>query len=205
MVCIDMSVGYTPDMAGIGKRIKALREPLMNQTDLGKKLGVGQPAVSAWERDETVPDALQLVKIAVVLGRSVEDVVVGADPSYDKQRRVDVGQSPIVQNGTDYADKNGVKTGASDSEIGAPAHEPPRDRLPESQASIDAQMRLLAQLRANVALVRKLDAAAEHIRTVADALRHPQGLAAPRGKRSRHHDRHAAVRKTGTHGGGKKR
>jgi len=58
----------------------------MTQGDFADRLGLTQPSISAWERDEALPSADQLPRIARVLGCSVEDLVVGVDPAYDRLR-----------------------------------------------------------------------------------------------------------------------
>lgn len=54
----------------LGKRIKAARErlkPKMTQGGLGRHLNVTDKAVSAWERDETIPEVPRIAKLAKVL------------------------------------------------------------------------------------------------------------------------------------------
>lgn len=54
----------------LGKRIKAARErlkPKPTQTDVGAHFGVTDKAVSAWERDETVPELDKIAKLAKLL------------------------------------------------------------------------------------------------------------------------------------------
>lgn len=54
----------------LGKRIKAARErlqPKPTQTEVGAHFGVTDKAVSAWERDDTVPEFDKIAKLAKVL------------------------------------------------------------------------------------------------------------------------------------------
>lgn len=54
----------------LGKRIKAARErlrPKPTQADVAAKFGVTDKAVSAWERNDTVPDLDKIAKLAKVL------------------------------------------------------------------------------------------------------------------------------------------
>lgn len=54
----------------LGKRIKQARErlsPKPTQADIGGKFGITDKAVSAWERDETVPDLDKIAKLARIL------------------------------------------------------------------------------------------------------------------------------------------
>lgn len=51
----------------LGKRIKAARErldPKPTQADIGKFFGVTDKAVSAWERDDTIPELDKIAKLA---------------------------------------------------------------------------------------------------------------------------------------------
>jgi len=51
----------------LGKRIKAARErlqPKPTQTDIGNLFKISDKAVSAWERDETVPELDKIAKLA---------------------------------------------------------------------------------------------------------------------------------------------
>jgi transcriptional regulator with XRE-family HTH domain len=69
----DIPIGYAPGVAGIGTRLQRIRKPLMTQEELAERMGVEQPAVSAWENERTVPDAVQLAQIAAVLKRPAGD------------------------------------------------------------------------------------------------------------------------------------
>jgi transcriptional regulator with XRE-family HTH domain len=54
----------------LGKRIKAARErlrPKPTQADVAARFHVTDKAVSAWERDETVPELDKIAKLAKVL------------------------------------------------------------------------------------------------------------------------------------------
>ena len=64
--CACQVLLYTIEMT-LGKRIKAARErlrPKPTQTDIGSYFGVSDKAVSAWERDETVPELDKIAKLA---------------------------------------------------------------------------------------------------------------------------------------------
>jgi len=56
--CPDKATLYTLDMT-LGKRIKIARErlrPKVSQKKLGEVFDISDKAVSAWERDETIPE-----------------------------------------------------------------------------------------------------------------------------------------------------
>lgn len=67
--CPDKALLYTVDMT-LGKRIKAARErlrPKPTQGDIGAHFGITDKAVSAWERDETVPELDKIADLAELL------------------------------------------------------------------------------------------------------------------------------------------
>lgn len=67
--CVDKVLLYTVEMS-LGKRIKSARErlrPKPTQADVAARFGVTDKAVSAWERDDTVPDLDKIAKLAKVL------------------------------------------------------------------------------------------------------------------------------------------
>ena len=54
----------------LGKRIKRARERLVpkpTQADVGARFGISDKAVSAWERDDTVPELDKIADLAVIL------------------------------------------------------------------------------------------------------------------------------------------
>jgi transcriptional regulator with XRE-family HTH domain len=54
----------------LGQRIKAARErldPKMTQKGLGERFGISDKAVSAWERDDTVPDPAKIPQLRRIL------------------------------------------------------------------------------------------------------------------------------------------
>jgi transcriptional regulator with XRE-family HTH domain len=64
--CSHKALLYTVEMT-LGKRIKKARErlrPKPTQTDIGNLFGISDKAVSAWERDETVPELDKIAKLA---------------------------------------------------------------------------------------------------------------------------------------------
>ena len=67
--CADKESLYAVAMT-LGKRIKAARErlvPKMTQAGVAKEFRVTVQAVSAWERDATIPDLDKIAKLARIL------------------------------------------------------------------------------------------------------------------------------------------
>lgn len=64
----------------IANNILALRKAKgFTQIEFAKKLGVTQSAVSHWENGRTVPDTLQMFKIAELLEVTVDTLLAGAN------------------------------------------------------------------------------------------------------------------------------
>ena len=55
------------------KKARLLKE--MTQGDLAKALGVTSGAVSQWEKGNTIPSPRRLVKMANILGISIEELL----------------------------------------------------------------------------------------------------------------------------------
>ena len=73
----------------LGQNIRRLRweAGIQTQKALAELLGVPQPQVSDWENDRySVLETLTLVKIAKGLRCSVDQLLVGVDPDYDRVR-----------------------------------------------------------------------------------------------------------------------
>lgn len=71
-------------MRTIGDNIRSLRRAKgMTQTELGKKCGMADSQVGAYERNECVPRKRNIERIAVVLGVSVEDIEKGKNKNED--------------------------------------------------------------------------------------------------------------------------
>ena len=78
----------------LGQNIKRLRweAGLQTQKALADLLGVPQPQVSDWENDRyAVLETLTLVKIAKGLRCSVDQLLAGVDPDYDRAREASDG------------------------------------------------------------------------------------------------------------------
>jgi len=80
----------------LGQNIKRLRweAGLQTQKALADLLGVPQPQVSDWENDRyAVLETLTLVKIAKGLRCSVDHLLAGVDPDYDRVRDASAGET----------------------------------------------------------------------------------------------------------------
>jgi len=67
--CPSKAVLYTVEMT-LGKRIRAARERLVpkpTQGEIGAEFGISDKAVSAWERDDAVPEFDKIAKLARLL------------------------------------------------------------------------------------------------------------------------------------------
>lgn len=67
--CSDKALLYTVVMS-LGKRIKSARErlkPKPTQADVAARFGISDKAVSAWERDDTVPELDKIADLAAIL------------------------------------------------------------------------------------------------------------------------------------------
>lgn len=59
---------YNARPMSLGKRIRAARKHIgLTQEDVAHAVGISPPAVSSWERDETVPDFDNLVRLPAIL------------------------------------------------------------------------------------------------------------------------------------------
>lgn len=71
-------------MRTIGDNIRSLRRAKgMTQTELGKKCGMADSQVGAYERNECVPRKRNIERIALALGVSVEDIEKGKNKNED--------------------------------------------------------------------------------------------------------------------------
>lgn len=62
----------------IGERISELRKELqLSQGQLAESLGVTRQAVSKWENDLAVPDALKMIQLADILNTDIEYLSTG--------------------------------------------------------------------------------------------------------------------------------
>jgi transcriptional regulator with XRE-family HTH domain len=80
--CLDKALLYDVEMT-LGKRIKAARERLLpkaTQGDVASHFEITDKAVSAWERDETVPELDKIAKLARILKVPANWLLEGKGP-----------------------------------------------------------------------------------------------------------------------------
>lgn len=79
---------YALGVTAFGELIRTLRQQRhMTQRQLGEAVGVGQAAISKWEKGYTSPASLTgetLIRLALQFGITVPQLLVGADADYDK-------------------------------------------------------------------------------------------------------------------------
>lgn len=139
-------------VANRGAAIKAARERAeMNQTDVAVALRVKQAAVSKWETGRALPEAGKLVRLAVLLRCSVEDLVVGVDADYDRQRLTYLGRAS-----SDHRPLPGGSDGAAEARIRELDHK----YKAALAASKDVALRLLNYLAKHGQHVPGVDATA---------------------------------------------
>lgn len=81
-----MPDGYALPVS-LGTNIRKFRRAVdLDQTGLGRAIGVGQGAVSRWETGESLPDADSLPIIARLLRVSLDELLQGVDSQYDAAR-----------------------------------------------------------------------------------------------------------------------
>lgn len=72
----------------IGANIRKLREKQgLTQEQLAEKLDVSFQAISSWERDEYLPEASKLIKLASILSVSIDDIVYGVEEKPIKTKK----------------------------------------------------------------------------------------------------------------------
>jgi transcriptional regulator with XRE-family HTH domain len=173
----DIPYGYASRVAGLADNIAALRKSAgLNQTQLGDVLGVGQPAVSKWERGETEPSVSDLPRLARALSVQVNDIIAGIDLAYD-QSHVELLTPPHTPAHDDSVKKtydvtssvteDGVQPLHPTVELGTVArgdHIAPSDssRLPEERVlDLHAIRDIINHARAIAAAVATLPAVAD--------------------------------------------
>lgn len=66
---LDVQVHIAASAASIGSSIRSARKARnLSQSDIADQLGVTVQAVSQWERDETIPTGINLLKLSGILG-----------------------------------------------------------------------------------------------------------------------------------------
>lgn len=84
----------------LAKNIRRLRRAAnLTQTQLGEALGVGQAAVSRWEKAKTLPDATILPRLALTIGSTLDLILQGEEAQYDAGRDL-LGQAGTGHSGS---------------------------------------------------------------------------------------------------------
>ena len=89
----------------VGRNIRRLRAAagIRTQRELAERLGVPQPRVSDWENDRyTVLEMPTLLRIAKALRCSVDQLLAGVDPDYDRVREAVVGAAGAAPSTVDF-------------------------------------------------------------------------------------------------------
>ena len=85
----------------LGRNIRRLRlaAGFQTQKEFASHLGVPQPQASDWENDRYgILETMTILKIAKSLGCSVDELLVGVDPAYDRMRETHE-EMPVVAEG----------------------------------------------------------------------------------------------------------
>ncbi len=73
----------------IGKRIANARKNAgMTQAEVAERLGVSFQAVSSWERDQTTPDASNVIELAKLLNVSISSLLEERGHSFKTQEKI---------------------------------------------------------------------------------------------------------------------
>ena len=81
----------------IGERISELRKEMnLSQGDLAQSLGITRQAVSKWENDLAVPDALKMIQLADILDTDIEYLSTGRR-SFGRRPPVVLNEVKVVE------------------------------------------------------------------------------------------------------------
>ena len=89
----------------LGRNIKRLRmvAGIRTQKAFGELLGVPQAQVSDWENDRySVLEVSSLIKLAKALRCSVDDLLAGVDPEYDRIQEGGAVRAIPARTGSDW-------------------------------------------------------------------------------------------------------
>lgn len=73
-----------PDLKAIGRRIREIRGFDLTQKEFARTLGVGQAAVSKFEKGQSFPSVEILLKLKERSGRTIDWIITGEDPQKEK-------------------------------------------------------------------------------------------------------------------------
>lgn len=169
-----------PDVPTVGENIRRLREAagFRTQGAFAAALGVPQPRLSDWENDRYAggPETTNLLKIAKTLAVSIDDLLVGVDPEYQRlidarARRADPAHEKTTLSRTSSVIDAGVQPEHASSGGHDGVDETVRDRLPQPE-TLDAEVqRGIFNERRALELIARLTKSADAVRSVADDLR----------------------------------
>lgn len=93
----------------VGEQIAVLRKAKgITQNELGERVGVSFQAVSKWERGETLPDITLLPDLAVILGTTIDFILLGGEKAVEYKGRFTVEE---MKNGLKCLKKAGEYLG----------------------------------------------------------------------------------------------
>lgn len=93
----------------VGEQIAVLRKAKgITQNELGERVGVSFQAVSKWERGETLPDITLLPDLAVILGTTIDFILLGGEKAVEYKGRFTVEE---MKNGLKCLKKTGEYLG----------------------------------------------------------------------------------------------
>lgn len=190
------------DQTVFGKNFAALmqvaEERGASQRDVARDIGVGEDKISKWRKGKLpVPDTATLVRIAIRFSASVDTLLDRVNPDYaparadtthdphapeNKSTELSTVTSPVPPNGVldqGLHTKGGTHADLAVGGVGIGT----ADRLSQSQAAQDAEMREIGSIDRLFSLIEQLDQSAGSVRSVADALRAHLRPSAPRTKK----------------------
>ena len=182
----------------VGANIKRLREAAgWRQDDLAKAASVKQSDVSKWERG-SIPTIRPLIRMAVALNVSVENLIAGVDATYDHARADATHPNKSEEKSYDVTPPD------TTPELESPAVAARGDRVDvETKGSrrpaVRSPLNIAKDLHAQARAMQERSAAnakgADAIVALADELAYVQSLSTRRARKSRGAPRPRAVHK----------
>lgn len=198
---------YTAEVATFGENLKRLRElatPKIQQEELARRLKhANNSTISKWENHGVLPKPETIIEVAKAIGVKPRELLEDVVTEYDKLRGSREGQSYTkndVPNVTRSVREGEVQ---EDLRTGGPSDADAAvvDRVSESKAALDVEVRSVWQIERRFALAKRLDRSLADLRSIADALRadpHPgaSGTKRAAGARGRETVRGRAARRS---------
>ncbi len=201
----------------IGGNLKRLRERAgMTQDALGRAASVKQSDISKWEKKGQVPTIPPLLRLASALSVSVDDLIEGVNPDYDRviaSAKSTQDENPHVKNqyGMTYPDTppavQDTHTLRSSGDVGVFSNADTATAIPHRLAQSDAveiDSHQLREIDRRVGIVAQLDEAAATIASIAAAVRHSLETPARRRAKTQRADSHQSVPRREARRGGRK-